>query len=162
MDLSCSTAITTTIYAELLIRTAKDLSDMFIQRIAVFIRISESYQFTAFVIVSTVSLGSSFSTNQLHHFYAGTDPDYDLNIGAKCKNGFSPITSSWQDCKHAAEELGFSGDSVSYVDYEYPWGTSRPQGCFQSDGNNRIHFNRGQGGNAIGTDKILCKGILKL
>ena len=34
-----------TIYAELLIRTVKDLSDMFIQRIAVLIGISESYQF---------------------------------------------------------------------------------------------------------------------
>ena len=34
-----------TIYAELLILTVKDLSDMFIQRIAVLIVISESYQF---------------------------------------------------------------------------------------------------------------------
>merc|ERR1712110_202105 len=85
------------------------------------------------------------------------DPEYDLNIGAKCKNGYSPITSSWQDCKHAAEELGFSGDSVGYVDYDFSWGTDRPQGCFQSYENNRFHLNKGQGGNAKGTDKILCK-----
>ena len=88
-------------------------------------------------------------------------PSYSITaVWIKCKNGYSPITSSWQDCKHAAEELGFSGDSVAYVDYDYDWGTSRPQGCFQSHENNRFHFNKGQGGNAIGTDKILCKGIL--
>ena len=38
----------TTIYAEILIRTVKDLSDMFIQRIAVLIGISESYRFATF------------------------------------------------------------------------------------------------------------------
>ena len=38
-----------TIYAELLILTVKDLSDMFIHGIAVLIGISESYQFTTFL-----------------------------------------------------------------------------------------------------------------
>ena len=40
-----------TIYAGLLILTVKDLSDMFIHGIAVLIGISESYQFTTFVII---------------------------------------------------------------------------------------------------------------
>ena len=40
-----------TIYAELLILTVKDLSDMFIQRIAVLVGISESYQFATFIII---------------------------------------------------------------------------------------------------------------
>ena len=71
---------------------------------------------------------------------------------------YTPITSSWKDCKTAAEELGFTGDSVAHVDYEYEWGSSRPQGCFQSDGNDRFHFNKGAGGNSIGDDKILCVG----
>lgn len=82
---------------------------------------------------------------------------YDLNPGPKCKTGYTPITSSWKDCKAAAKSLGFQGDSVAYVDYEYSWGTDRPVGCFQSDGNERFHFNKGSGGNAQGSDKILCK-----
>ena len=85
---------------------------------------------------------------------------YDLNSGAKCKNGFSPITSSWKECKHAAEKLGYSGDSVAHVDYTYQWGASRPKGCFL-DRNGRFHFNKGTGANAANTEKILCKGIVK-
>ena len=85
---------------------------------------------------------------------------YDLNPGDKCKNGFSPITSSWKECKHAAEKLGYSGDSVAHVDYTYPWGASRPNGCFL-DRNGRFHFNKGSGENAADTEKILCKGKLK-
>ena len=85
---------------------------------------------------------------------------YDLNPGAQCKNGFSPITSSWKECKHAAEKLGYSGDSVAHVDYTYQWGTSRPKGCFL-DRNGRFHFNKGTGANAANTEKILCKGIVK-
>ena len=61
-------------------------------------------------------------------------------------------------CKIAAEKLGFTGDRVAHVDYKYEWGSSRPQGCFQSDGNDRFHFNKGAGGNSIGDDKILCVG----
>ena len=74
-----------------------------------------------------------------------------------CKEGFTPITSNWQDCKTAAVALGFNGDSVGSVDYVHEWGTSRPRGCFQSDGNGRFHFNRGDGGNSVGNDKILCR-----
>ena len=48
VDLSCSTAITITIYAELLIRKIQILSDIFIQRIAVLLQISKSYQFAIF------------------------------------------------------------------------------------------------------------------
>ena len=84
---------------------------------------------------------------------------YKLFPGAKCGPGFQPITSSWQDCERAGKAIGLTGDTVAHVKYNYPWGTSRPQGCFQSDGNNRIHFNRGAGGRAQGTDKILCQKV---
>ena len=69
---------------------------------------------------------------------------------------YTPITTNWKDCKTAAEELGYTGDSVAHVDFDYDWGSSRPQGCFQSDGNGKFHFNKGAGGNSIGNDKILC------
>ena len=83
--------------------------------------------------------------------------EFDLNDGAICKNGFVPLTTSWQDCKAAAEALGFSGDMVAHVGYRFPgWSNRRPEGCFQSDGNKRFHFNTGPGGNYIGDDKILC------
>ena len=81
---------------------------------------------------------------------------YDLNQGFTCKTNYVPITSNWQDCKEAAESLGFNGDKVAHVDYENSaWGTTRPQGCFQAD-NLRFHFNEAAGGGAIGNDKILC------
>ena len=92
-------------------------------------------------------------------FHACIGATYDLKLGAECKPGFSPIISRWEDCKHAAEELGYSGDSVSHVDYNYDWGTSRPKGCFL-DQNGRFHFNKGKGGNARGTEKILCKSSM--
>merc|ERR1719479_442946 len=71
---------------------------------------------------------------------------YDLRAGATCAEGYKPLTSSWQDCEEAARSMGFVGDAVNFVEYDYPWGTKRPQGCFRSDGNNRFHFNRGAGG----------------
>ena len=67
-----------------------------------------------------------------------------------------PITTNWEDCKTAAEELGYTGDSVAHVDYDKDWGSTRPQGCFQSDLFGRFHFNKGAGGSSIGNDKILC------
>merc|ERR1719384_2955380 len=87
--------------------------------------------------------------------------EYSLRPGAKCAEGYEPLTSKWQDCRNAAKSLGFSGDSVRYVDYSYPWGRDRPQGCFQSDGNSRFHFNKGAGGSHKSSgrylsDKILC------
>ena len=82
--------------------------------------------------------------------------DYDLNPGHSCKDGFFPITSGWQECEDAVNAIGFN-NSVAHVEYEEDWGTSRPQGCFQSDGDGRIHFNQGVGGNSIEDDKILCK-----
>merc|ERR1719510_2791979 len=81
---------------------------------------------------------------------------YDLRAGATCAEGYKPLTSSWQDCEEAARSMGFVGDSVNFVEYDYPWGTERPQGCFRSDGNNRFHFNRGAGGDFKGNDRILC------
>merc|ERR1711953_1288010 len=83
--------------------------------------------------------------------------EYKLFPGAKCGSGFEPITSSWQDCEKAGKAIGLTGDAVAHVAYNYPWGTERPQGCFRSNGNNRIHFNRQAGGNAKGNDRILCK-----
>ena len=62
-------------------------------------------------------------------------------------------------CKEAAVALGFTGDTVDHADYEYDWMLSwMPRGCFQSDADDTslFHFNRGKGGNAVGTDKILC------
>jgi len=84
------------------------------------------------------------------------DSRFHLNPGATCATGYQPLTSSWQDCLDAAVSLGYSGDAIGFVDYSYPWGADRPQGCFQSDGNNRFHFNTGAGGSYQGTDKILC------
>lgn len=81
---------------------------------------------------------------------------YDLRAGAECWEGYEPLTSSWQDCEAAARSLGHTGDSVNFVDYNYPWGTARPQGCFRSNGNNRFHFNRQAGGGSQGNDRILC------
>ena len=83
--------------------------------------------------------------------------EYDLNDGATCKDGFIPLTTTWQDCKEAAEALGFAGDKVAHVDYILTgWSNTRPDGCFQSDGTERFHLNTGPGGNYIGDDKILC------
>ena len=84
------------------------------------------------------------------------EPDYDLNWGYLCKSNYKPIVSSWQDCRKAAEILGFTGDSVNHVDYEYPWGSKRPQGCFKSGDNSRFHFNKGAGGSSAIEDQILC------
>ena len=72
-----------------------------------------------------------------------------------CKSGYKPIVSSWQDCKKAAETLGFTGDTVNHVDYEYPWGSTRPAGCFKSV-NGRVHFNKGAGGGSSIEAQILC------
>ena len=52
--------------------------------------------------------------------------------------------------------LGFSGDTINHADCQYAWGMGRLQGCFQSTGNNRFHFNTGAGGGFSGNDKILC------
>jgi len=99
-------------------------------------------------------LKTNYNGNPYDHYEKTAD--IELKPGATCSNGFKPMTSSWQDCRDAAISLGYTGDSVAHVDYNYNWGASRPQGCFQSNGNNRFHFNRGAGGSFQGTDKILC------
>ena len=73
-----------------------------------------------------------------------------------CPNQYIPLTTSWGECRKAAISLGFSGNSIQDAGYEYAWGNSRPKGCFKSDGNGMIHFNRGQGGSFQGSDAILC------
>ena len=74
-----------------------------------------------------------------------------------CPEGYKPLTSSWQDCRAAAISLGFSADSVAPMDYRYEWGEEdRPQGCFQSTGNYRFHFNTGPGGSIEASFQILC------
>ena len=79
-----------------------------------------------------------------------------MNRGFDCKPHYKPLVSSWQDCKEAAEYLGYAGDQVAHVDHTNgAWDGSRPRGCFLSD-NGRVHFNEGAGGNAIGNDHILC------
>ena len=63
------------------------------------------------------------------------DP-YDLREGFTCDTSYTPLISSWQDCKAAAESFGFTGDKVAHVDYKNPeWGTNRPRGCFQAHSN---------------------------
>ena len=66
------------------------------------------------------------------------------------------------DCKAAAEHLGYSGDATAHVDYQYPWGTTKPQGCFVGwydyiGGTGRFHFNKGAGGKAPDSNQILCE-----
>ena len=81
---------------------------------------------------------------------------YDLNRGFRCKQHYVPITSSRQDCKNAATSLGYTGESVAYLEYkDKAWSSSRPKGCFLSD-KNIFYFNDGAGGNSIGNDHILC------
>ena len=84
------------------------------------------------------------------------ESDYDLNWGYLCQCNYKPIVSTWQDCKNAAESLGFTGDTVNHVDYDHSWGSTRPQGCFKSAGNGRFHFNKGAGGGSAIDDQILC------
>jgi len=89
-----------------------------------------------------------------------TDPDYNIFPGAVCGKNFEAITTGWGDCKAAAEELGYSGDTVAHVSSTIATGT-RPQGCFmQGDDNNRVHYNSNNGiahGNRfVGGDAIIC------
>jgi len=83
-------------------------------------------------------------------------PPFDIADGHTCSSGYVPLVSSWQECRTAAISLGFAGDSIGYVDYVYPWGNGRPQGCFKSAGNGRIHFNLGPGGAHVTGDQIIC------
>ena len=82
--------------------------------------------------------------------------EFDLNGGYTCKTGYSPIISSWQDCKQAAELLGFKGETVARVHY-FVKKSVYPLGCFQSGQNDRFHFNQGPGRSSVDGDKILCK-----
>merc|ERR1719245_2293805 len=73
------------------------------------------------------------------------DQDYTMNPGAVCGNDFEAITTGWQDCKIAAESLGYTGDTVAHVSSTIA-SSSRPQGCFiQGDDNNRVHYNTKNG-----------------
>ena len=42
---------------------------------------------------------------------------FELVGGATCPDPSVPLTSSWQDCRDAANSLGFSGDAIAHVDY---------------------------------------------
>ena len=95
-------------------------------------------------------------TQNWSHSRTGLLP-YSIVQGAQCASGYSPLTSSWQDCKAAAVSLGLKGDSVAHVPYNHPWGTTRPQGCFRSGENKRVHFNRGKGGHAKTGDSMICR-----
>jgi len=82
-------------------------------------------------------------------------PNFAISAGRICKSGYSPITSKWEDCKAAAVALGFSGDSVGFVDYMGNF-ADRPQGCFESVDGGRVHFNNGPGGSGRRGDSIIC------
>jgi len=91
---------------------------------------------------------------------APSDPDYNMYPGAVCGKNFQAITTGWAACKAAAEELGYSGDTVAHVSSSVAT-SSRPQGCYiQGDDNNRVHYNRNNGiahGNRfVGGDAIIC------
>ena len=96
------------------------------------------------------------------HSHTGLLPPYSIVQGAQCASGYSPLTSSWQDCKAAAVSLGLKGDSVAHVAYNHPWGTTRPQGCFRAGDGKRVHFNRGKGGHAKAGDSMICRRTGKL
>ena len=80
-------------------------------------------------------------------------PTFALTPGGSCEEGSDPITEDWESCMFAAMSLGYTGDSVGHVDYEFAWGDDRPRGCFRSTETDRFHFNPGVGGSY----KILCR-----
>mmetsp|Transcript_13590 Transcript_13590/g.15372 ORF Transcript_13590/g.15372 Transcript_13590/m.15372 type:complete len:156 (+) Transcript_13590:188-655(+) len=95
---------------------------------------------------------------------AGGMPEYSISNSVTCESGYSPITSSWQDCKAAAEALGFTSDTVAHVNSIPPNPETvavHPQGCWKSGENPanhpiRVYFNtlaRGDGGF---NDEIIC------
>merc|ERR1719410_825138 len=98
---------------------------------------------------------------------------YTFNEGATCKDGYFPITSSWDDCRDAGIALGVSDRAIKDVETDFPWGSSKPKGCFRDGRTNKIHFNRGEGGGAStmdtftltldggawSGDKILCRNF---
>ena len=86
--------------------------------------------------------------------------NYDLIPGHSCREGYIPLTSSWEDCKEAAIALGFSTVVISKDDHENDLGKSRPRGCFFVHGL-MFRFNKGAGGNSYSTDRILCKAKRK-
>ena len=84
---------------------------------------------------------------------------YSLVAGATCASGFSPITSSWQDCRQAAIALGLTGDAINHVDHRATGAGNAvfPEGCYRDGGNDRVHFNPGVGGVANSNDRIICQ-----
>ena len=82
---------------------------------------------------------------------------YSLVAGATCASGFSPITSSWQDCRQAAIALGLTGDAINHVDYRVAGNAAFPEGCYRDGGNDRVHFNPGVGGVGNFNDRIICQ-----
>ena len=80
-----------------------------------------------------------------------------MNSGPTCNPGFVPITTSWQDCRKAATDLGYAGNDLAVLEPGSSFGTSKPPGCFQSDENDLFYFNKDVvHTTAIGRDKILC------
>lgn len=82
---------------------------------------------------------------------------FTFGEGASCQEGYTPITSSWEDCRDAALAIGLSDRAVNDVDLDFPWGTSRPKGCFRDGETKKIYFNTGAGGGAEEDDQILCE-----
>ena len=81
-----------------------------------------------------------------------------MNSGPTCNPGFVPITTSWQDCKKAATDLGYAGDDLALLEPGSSFGTSKPPGCFQSGEDGLFYFNKDvvHTTDNTGTDKILC------
>ena len=88
---------------------------------------------------------------------------YDIKEGAQCADSYKPLDSNWQDCKEAAEYLGFPAIDLDQIeegaDSKDTFGRSRPKGCFRSKDNGKFRFNAGDGGRFQGDDAILCLGI---
>ena len=106
---------------------------------------------------------NSFAPNLLviHGCAPSGSTPYSMVVGATCATGYSPITSSWQDCYGAAIALGLTGDAIGYVAYLATGaGTSNePSGCYRAGDNNRVHFNPGMGDGAQlrDNDRIICR-----
>ena len=42
------------------------------------------------------------------------------------------------------------------MNFDYPWRAERPQGCFVSGDNGRVHFNKDEGGGFQNGDRVIC------
>ena len=92
-------------------------------------------------------------------FIDSTDalPLYSIFKGGACSSGYEHITSTWQDCKAAAEWLDMKSDSISFVDSRFPATTAHQQGCYISNVTNLPHFPTAKVNDVVGGDRVICR-----